>query len=90
MIIGKIVGTVVATRKHEALVGSKIQVVQVLNPDETVVKDQRIVAIDTVGAGPGELVILTTGTNAAKAADNPDVPVDAAITGIIDEIDLIE
>ena len=90
MILGKIVGTVVATRKHEALVGSKIQIVQVINPDESVVENQRLVAIDTVGAGPGELVIVTTGTNAAKAADNPEVPVDAAITGIIDEIDLNE
>ena len=49
MILGKIVGTVVATRKHEALVGSKIQIVQVVNPDESVVENQRFVAIDTVG-----------------------------------------
>jgi len=88
MIIGRVVGTVVATSKHELLVGSKILVVQETNPQGEDIVGKFYVAVDTVGAGPGEPVILTLGSNAAKACDNAGAPVDAAIIGIIDEIDV--
>ncbi len=88
MVIGEVIGTVVATSKHELLVGSKILVVQVVTPDGSFVEGRQMVAVDTVGAGTGERVILTTGSNAAKACETDRVPVDAAIIGIIDNIDL--
>ncbi len=88
MIIGEVIGTVVATTKHELLVGYKILVVQVITPEGNPVEGQQIVAVDTVGAGKGEQVILTAGTNAVKACEAQGVPVDAAIIGIIDEIDV--
>ncbi|KXG75101.1 EutN/CcmL family microcompartment protein [Thermotalea metallivorans] len=89
MKIGKIIGTVVATRKDERLTGYKLMITQALD-----VKGQpegdAIIAVDTVGAGMGELVIFTTGTAARYAADKPQSPIDAAIVGIIDNIDLDE
>jgi microcompartment protein CcmK/EutM len=88
MIIGRVVGTVVATSKHELLVGSKILIVQGITPVGVDIEDQFYVAVDTVGAGAGEQVILAMGSSATKAFGNGDAPVDAAIIGIIDEIDV--
>jgi ethanolamine utilization protein EutN len=88
MVIGEVIGTVVATSKHELLVGYKILVVQVMTPEGVPIETRQLVAVDTVGAGKGELVILTAGSNASRACGNDQVPVDAAIIGIIDEIDL--
>jgi ethanolamine utilization protein EutN len=88
MIIGRVVGNVVATSKHQLLVGSKILVVQEIMPTGQDIEGKFYVAVDTVGAGPGEQVILALGSNASKACDNREAPVDAAIIGIIDEIDV--
>ncbi|SHL21534.1 MULTISPECIES: EutN/CcmL family microcompartment protein [Desulfatibacillum] len=88
MILGQVIGTVVATSKHELLVGSKILVVQAVQPDGTPIEGELLVAVDTVGAGTGEHVIVTTGSNASKACETEKAPVDAAIIGIIDEIDV--
>ena len=88
MIIGKVIGTIVATSKHELLVGSKILVVQAVTPEGKDIEGKLIVAVDTVGAGTGEQVILTSGPNASKACANPNMPVDAALIGIIDQIDI--
>lgn len=88
MIIGKVIGTVVATSKHELLVGSKILIVQGITPAGVDLDGDFYVAVDTVGAGAGEQVILTLGSGAAKACENQNSPVDAAIIGIIDEIDV--
>ena len=82
MIVGKIVGSVVSTRKNENLVGCKFMVVEPIaeigNPDE------KIVAIDNVGAGIGELVLVATGSAARIGCGMTDSPVDAAIVGIVD------
>jgi len=88
MIIGQVIGTVVATSKHELLVGSKILVVQAMTPRGAPIEGRQFVAVDTVGAGTGEMVILTMGSNASKACETDLAPVDAAIIGIIDEIDV--
>jgi ethanolamine utilization protein EutN len=88
MILGRVVGNVVATSKHELLVGSKILVVQQIRPTGEDIEGKFYVAVDTVGAGPGEQVILALGSSATKACDNRETPVDAAIIGIIDEIDV--
>ena len=87
MHIGKIIGTVVATRKDEKLVGSKLMVTQPLN-FKLETKGDPIIAVDTVGAGIGELVIFTTGTAGRIAARKLDAPIDASIIGIVDEIDM--
>lgn len=88
MFIGQIVGTVVATRKHEELVGSKIQVVQPLNPNDETYSGTPIVAVDAVGAGVGENVIVVTGSVARFGINNLKSPVDATIIGIIDQLEM--
>ncbi len=90
MFIAKVIGTVVATRKHELLVGSKIQVVQPLEPQTRKPSGEPIVALDTVGAGVGEVVMVVSGSGARQAVDNASCPVDATIIGIIDQIDIDE
>jgi microcompartment protein CcmK/EutM len=89
MHIGKITGTLVATRKDEKLVGCKLMITQPLN-SKLEPKGEEIVAIDTVGAGIGEIVIYSSGTAARNAARKPDSPIDVAIVGIIDSMDIPE
>ncbi len=86
MLLGKVIGTVVATRKDEKLIGSKLMITQPLDLDLNP-KGDPIIAVDTVGAGIGELVVYTTGTAGRIAARKLDAPIDAAIIGIIDEMD---
>ncbi len=81
MLIGKIVGSVVSTRKNEKLVGSKFMIVETC---AEMGKAERIVAVDDVGAGIGELVLVATGSAARVGCDKADAPIDAAIVGIID------
>jgi microcompartment protein CcmK/EutM len=90
MLIAKVIGTVVATRKHEQLVGSKIQVIQPLEPQTEKPFGAPIVAVDAVGAGVGEVVMIVCGSSARQALENPSCPVDATIIGIIDQIDIDE
>ena len=89
MHLGRIIGTVVATRKDEKLVGNKLMITQPLNL-KLELKGDPIIAVDTVGAGIGELVIYTTGTAGRIAARKLDSPIDASIIGIVDEIDIHE
>jgi ethanolamine utilization protein EutN len=84
--LGRVMGTVVAERKVEGLEGVKLLVVQPLNHRHEPTGEP-IVAADTVRAGPGELVYLTASREAAQALDPLFVPVDAAIIGIVDELD---
>ncbi len=88
MILGRVVGTVVATRKDERLEGFKLLVVQAVEPDGRI-KDSFTVAVDTMGAGNGELVLVVSGSSARMVEGCADRPVDAAIAGIVDEIDLL-
>lgn len=82
MIIGEVVGSVVSTRKHEALVGNKFLLVETL--DCMGPQKNRLIAIDTVGAGIGEIVLVVTGSSARNSVGNQNVPIDAAIVGIVD------
>lgn len=91
MIICKVTGNVWATRKEETLNGLKLMVVRRVNgggdPDQTdlsQVTQASFIAVDCVGAGVGDTVLIVTGSSARKALANPDTPVDAAIVGIID------
>jgi ethanolamine utilization protein EutN len=81
MIVGKVVGSVVATRKNEKLLGSKFMIVE---PVSNMEKSGRIVAIDDVGAGIGETVLVATGSAARIGCSMQEAPVDAAIVGIVD------
>ncbi|MBF0312969.1 MAG: EutN/CcmL family microcompartment protein [Oligoflexia bacterium] len=85
MRIAKVIGTVVATIKDRRLLGEKLLLIQPLN-EELKNSGELLVAIDSVSAGPNDLVIYTLSREAALAAYDPDAPVDAAITGIIDEV----
>lgn len=82
MLMGKVVGHIVSTRKNDKLVGSKILEVRLIeNAEET---DKFLIALDSVGAGIGERVLLTTGSGARLALDNQAAPTDAVIVGIVD------
>ncbi len=87
MNLGRVVGTVVSTRKDERLRGFKLLVVKAIDPDGTE-KASYVIAVDTVDAGEGELVLLVGGSSARMASGCEDRPVDAAVVGIIDTIDL--
>lgn len=83
MIIGRVYGSVVSTHKMESLVGYKFMLIQCIENNKLV--DKFLVAIDGVGAGMGEDVIIATGSSARMALGKPEVPVDAVIVGILDE-----
>ncbi len=83
MIIGKIVGSVISTRKNEKLVGNKFMIVEPIEGMKS--EANRIVAIDNVGAGIGEVVLVAIGSAARIGCGVENAPVDAAIVGIVDE-----
>ena len=83
MIIGKVVGSVVSTRKSEKLVGNKFMIVE---PLENMCDTKRLVAIDHIGAGIGEVVLVAQGSAARRGCGAETAPIDAAIVGIVDEI----
>jgi ethanolamine utilization protein EutN len=87
MLLGKIVGTVVATRKDPRLVSNKLLVVRPIDPRGKA-EGNYLVAIDTVDAGVGETVLVVSGSSARMASGLKDCPVDAAIVGIIDDIQI--
>jgi microcompartment protein CcmK/EutM len=89
MIIGRILGTVVATRKDERLQGAKLLLVRPITlqgEDE----NNYLVAVDTVGAGFREKVLVVSGSSARLAEGMKDRPVDAAIVGIIDTVEVTD
>jgi microcompartment protein CcmK/EutM len=87
VILGRVVGTVVATRKDEKLVGAKLLVVRTVDPSG---KDEsgHMVAVDTVDAGIRDRVLVVTGSSARMAHGLKDTPVDAAIIGVVDSVEL--
>ena len=94
MRLGKVVGSVVATHKHDQLTGHKLLIVRQLKPgqDGSLIpaygSSEFTVAIDLVGAGTGETVLYTTGSSARNVSSStPDCPVDEAIVGIVDYTD---
>ena len=82
MMIGTVVGSVIATRKNEKLVGQKLMIVRPLDSMEA---KGELVAIDNVGAGIGETVLVAKGSAARIGCGLENAPVDAAIVGIVDE-----
>lgn len=82
MLRGIIRGNIVSTRKQEALVGSKFMEVELMENGQLTGK--YIIAVDSVGAGINETVLITTGSSARLALHNTNAPCDAVIVGIVD------
>ena len=82
MLRGIIRGNIVSTRKQESLVGSKFMEIEIIENGKLTGK--YIIAIDSVGAGIGETVLITTGSSARLALHNTTAPADAVIVGIVD------
>ena len=85
MIIAKVMGTAVASVKHRALNSTKLLVICPANIDGNISGDP-VLAVDLVGSGEGELVIVSQGSSARMATDYKNSPVDAAIVGILDSL----
>ena len=83
MLAGKVVGSIVSTRKNERLIGNKFMIVEIAGSMGA--KGQQLIAIDNVGAGIGEYVLVAQGSAARIGCNMKDAPVDAAIVGIIDD-----
>ena len=89
MLLARIVGTVVATRKDPRLLSSKLMVARSVDPAGKL-EGNYLVAVDTVDAGVGETVLIVSGSSARLAAGLKDCPVDAAIVGIIDAVEMAD
>lgn len=85
MLLARIVGTVVATRKDPRLVSSKLMVVRPTDPRGKP-EGNYLVAVDTVDAGVGETVLVVSGSSARMASGMKDCPVDAVIVGVVDTV----
>ena len=87
MILARVVGTVVATRKDPRLEGKKLLVLKPVTPEG---KDEAgyVIAVDTVSAGARELVLVVSGSSARMAEGCNNQPVDTAIIGIVDTVSL--
>lgn len=88
MYAAKIIGTVVCTRKEEKLNGLKMQVVQPVNLLTLQNEGNPVVAVDAVGAGLNEIVLVVGGSSARQTAVTTNMPVDATIVAIVDYIDI--
>jgi microcompartment protein CcmK/EutM len=90
MLIGRVVGTVVSSYKHPKFDGAKLMLVQPLNLDETP-RGLAVLAVDGVGAGTDEKVLIVLeGRAAADVLGKKGTPVDAAIIGIVDHVEVDE
>ena len=85
MILARIVGTVVSTRKDSRLEGKKLLIVKPISP-QGADESGYVVAVDTVDAGFRETVLIVSGSSARMAAECKDRPIDAAIIGIVDSV----
>ena len=91
MFIAKVVGSVVSTQKVDTMVGHKLLVIEPyrINPDtraDMVTTGRSLVAIDTMGAGENEYVLVVQGSSARMTAETKNLPVDAVIIGIVDSV----
>jgi len=89
MFLGKVVGTVWATRKDEELVGMKLQIVKHVDLAYKM-KETFVVAVDTVQAGVGDVVLVCSGSSARQTASTKNKPVDAVIMAVVDKLDITD
>jgi len=87
MYIGKVIGVVVATTKDESLVGKKLLIVQPLDMKYNPAGNCEV-AIDSVGAGTGEIVLVATGSSARQVFEDSKSPIDRSIVAIVDNIEV--
>lgn len=87
MQMGTVIGNVWATRKEDDLTGLKFLIVQPESPNESSAEGS-FIAVDRIGAGVGDQVLVTRGSAAANMSENAKLPIDALIIGIIDSIDV--
>lgn len=93
MILARVEGSVVATKKTDKMTGSKFLFVRPLVVDSADAQEFRpgsntLVAVDSLGAGEGELVLVVQGSSARLAMDSKDIPIDAVVIGIVDTVDI--
>ena len=90
MELARVVGTVVSTQKHRKFEGAKLLLVQPISPDETP-RGATLLAVDSVGGGVHEKVLIVIeGRAAGEALGRKGAPVDAAVIGIVDSVDVHE
>ncbi|WP_432628536.1 EutN/CcmL family microcompartment protein [Brotaphodocola sp.] len=82
MVTARLIDNIWATRKADALNGCKLMLAEIIGGTRA---GERLVVVDMIGAGIGDRVLVTTGSSARRMMENDDSPVDAAVTGIIDE-----
>ncbi|MCE0495496.1 EutN/CcmL family microcompartment protein [Vibrio salinus] len=87
MYLAKVTGAIVSTTKHASLIGTKLLIVARLDEHNQVMGNPQI-AVDCVGAGNGEIVVVSTGSSARQSRDAEDSVVDAAIVGIVDSLEV--
>ena len=87
MFLGRVIGTVWSTKKDENLVGAKFLIVRQIDI-EMKDKDNFVVAVDSVGAGEGEVVLVATGSSSRQTNFTKNKPVDAVIMAIVDKLDI--
>lgn len=88
MLLARVVGNVVSTRKSERLVGTKLLIIEPVDFKQQKADGKPLVAIDSVGAGVGEIVLIVQGSSARLTDTTKDTPVDATIMAIVDYIEL--
>lgn len=93
MILARVEGSVVATKKNAKMTGSKLLVVRPLVIDSPSAREFKsgsssLVTVDTLGAGEGEIVLVVQGSSARLATSDKDSPVDAVVVGIVDTVDV--
>ena len=93
MILARVEGSVVATKKNAKMMGNKFLLVRPLVIDSPAAREWKpgtstLVAVDSLGAGEGEIVLVVQGSSARLAADDKDSPVDAVVIGIVDTVDV--
>ena len=91
MFIARITGSIVATQKVESMVGQKLLIVEPLRVNEQDQSDlqptgRTFVVVDTVGAGEGEVVLCVQGSSARLTPETKNLPIDAAVVGIVDQV----
>ena len=87
MLLGKVIGTVWSTKKDDKLVGAKFLIVREMDL-KLKEKENIVVAVDSVGAGEGEIVLVATGSSSRQTTFTKDKPVDAVIMAIVDKLDV--
>jgi ethanolamine utilization protein EutN len=94
MFLARVIGAVVSTKKDEAMRGRKLLLLRPMLVDESNPAQFRpgantIVAVDTLGAGNGDLVLFCQGSSARQAAGMKSLPVDAAVVGLVDTVEVL-